>query len=179
LRAGSAVPAVKELDSAWESLGSEDGLKTQTAVWSLVAAGDRAVDFLKRRLSPAAPAEPERISRLIAELNSDEFARREQATAELKRPDYRAEAALLKVLEGKPGAEVVRRAEAILAALDNRPAMPAERLRLLRALEVLERIGSEAARKHLASLAEGAPDAWLTMEARACPRRLAAMNAGP
>jgi hypothetical protein len=178
LRAGSAVPAATDLDSAWDALGGEDGPKTQRAVWSLAAAGDRAVDFLKRRLSPAAPVEPERISRLLVELDSEEFARREQATKELKQLDYRAETALLEALEGKPAAEAERRARAILAALDNRPAMPPERLRVLRALEVLEKIDNEAARKHLTSLAEGAPDAWLTTEARACLRRLAGMNAG-
>ena len=56
--------------------------------------------------------------------------------------------------------------------------MPAERLRMLRALEVLEKIGSEAAKKHLTSLAGGAPDAWLTCEAKACLHRLARINSG-
>jgi hypothetical protein len=47
-----------------------------------------------------------------------------------------------------------------------------ERLRLLRALEVLERAGDAAAREVLARLAKGAAEARLTQEARQSLERL-------
>ena len=49
----------------------------------------------------------------------------------------------------------------------------APRLRWLRALEVLEQVGTAPARKVVEALAHGAPEAWLTREARATLRRLA------
>jgi hypothetical protein len=47
-----------------------------------------------------------------------------------------------------------------------------ERLRVLRSLEVLERIGSSEARQVIQILAGGAPGAQLTREAKAALRRL-------
>jgi hypothetical protein len=41
-----------------------------------------------------------------------------------------------------------------------------ERLRGVRAVEVLSRIGTAAARQALMELADGEPDAWLTREAK-------------
>ena len=46
-----------------------------------------------------------------------------------------------------------------------------ERLRQQRSLELLERLGTPAARRLLADLAAGAPEASLTLEARAALRR--------
>jgi hypothetical protein len=63
-----------------------------------------------------------------------------------------------------------RRIEGLLEAL----AKPAgERLRILGALEAVERAGTAEARDLLRSLAGGAPRAWLTQEARAAEARLA------
>jgi hypothetical protein len=59
--------------------------------------------------------------------------------------------------------------ERILARLDNRPPLPRARC-VLRALEVLERIGSDAARHLLRELAGGAPGAWRAEEAKAAQR---------
>ena len=50
----------------------------------------------------------------------------------------------------------------------------------LRAVEVLERIGTPEARQVLAKLADGAPEARLTQEAKASLQRLAKRSApGP
>jgi hypothetical protein len=65
---------------------------------------------------------------------------------------------------------VRQRLEGIVASL----ALPAgERLRELRAVEVLERIGDAEARRLLEALSRGAPDARLTRDARAVLGRLA------
>jgi hypothetical protein len=48
-----------------------------------------------------------------------------------------------------------------------------QRLRQVRAVELLERIGTPESRKILENLAGGVPAAWLTQEAKAALARLA------
>jgi hypothetical protein len=67
--------------------------------------------------------------------------------------------------------EVRQRIKQILDKLD--PAADAERLRALRALQVLEYIGTPEAREHLRRLAKGVAHAQLTREAAAALERLA------
>jgi len=52
------------------------------------------------------------------------------------------------------------------------PPLTGESLRSLRALEVLERIGNTPAKQLLAQLADGAPEATFTREARNSCKRL-------
>lgn len=63
-----------------------------------------------------------------------------------------------------------RRIEEALATLSGVP--PANTLRDLRAVEVLERIGTPKARQLLEKLAQGAPEARQTREAKAAVERL-------
>jgi hypothetical protein len=82
-----------------------------------------------------------------------------------------AEPLLLQTLFTVPSAEVRSQIEALLARLGPLPATP-EGLRQRRALLVLEQVGSAAARAHLERLAQGAPGARLTRDARAALDRL-------
>ncbi len=66
---------------------------------------------------PPGGATAERIARLIAELDHDDFAVREQASAALRQIGPPAEAALRKALAESPSAEVRRRARALLRDL--------------------------------------------------------------
>jgi hypothetical protein len=85
---------------------------------------------------------------------------------------YASEAApiLVKVLEKKPSLDLKNRVEELLKRGRNLP--PANRLRVVRALEVLERIATPEARQVLATLAEGDADAWLTRESKTSLLRL-------
>jgi hypothetical protein len=72
--------------------------------------------------APAAPGIPdaattERITRLIAQLDDDDFEKREQASAALRELGEVAEPFLQRVLDGKPSAEVRQRVQNLLAAL--------------------------------------------------------------
>ena len=67
--------------------------------------------------------------------------------------------------------ELPDRAERLLARLEG-GRLPAEQLRALRALEVLEAAGTPEAREVLRALAKGAADAALTQEAAAALERL-------
>lgn len=103
----------------------------------------------------------------IADLDSAEFAAREQATRELARRGEAVEGALRKLLEGRPSLEVRRRVEMLLEKLKG-----ADRLRALRAIEVLEHLDTAQSRHLLEALAGGAPGACWTQEAKASLQRL-------
>ena len=87
-----------------------------------------------------------------------------------------AEPALRKVLTGKPSLEARRRAEALLEKLRG-PVTSPEHLRALRVVEVLEHVGTPAAREVLTILANGAPGARPTRAAKAALARLARESA--
>jgi hypothetical protein len=82
------------------------------------------------------------------------------------------EGPIRKALEDSPSPEARRRLLRLLNKLDSLALSP-ERARALRTLEVLERIGSPEAKQALQGLAEGAPDAELTREAKSALDRLA------
>lgn len=136
-------------------------------MWMLIAAPDQAVPLLSEKLKPVAIVDAERFVRLLKKLESDQFADREEATQGLKKMGASIESALRKALQEKVPLETRRRLQALLDDLDG-----AERLRSLRAMEVLERIGDKPARDLLRRLSEGAAGAWLTEEARMSLRRL-------
>jgi hypothetical protein len=133
--------------------------------------------LLKERLHPAAAIDDRRIDRLLADLDSDEFSVRQKAARELRAMGDAVESAARKVLAGKPSAEQRLRVKELLQELDR--AHPSERLRGMRAVEVLERIGSAEARQILVKLAAGAPTARLTREAKGSLERLTKRRTKP
>jgi RNA polymerase sigma factor (sigma-70 family) len=162
----------RQAEALWSDLAGPDAARAAAAVRGLAAAPGRAVPFLRERLHPVPRPGAGRIDRLIADLDSDQFARRQQAGEELAKLGELAGPALRRALEGKPSAEARRRIELLLGQVGEPGADP-DRLRSLRALEVLERIGTPDARRVLESLAQGAPEARLTEEARTALGRLA------
>ncbi len=133
----------------------------------LIAAPGQAVPFLGEKLKPIAALDAERFARLLKKLDSEQFAQREEATQELKKMGDAIEPALRKALQKSAPLETRLRLQALLGDLEG-----AERLRTLRAIEILERIGDEPARNLLRRLSEGAAGAWLTEETRISLRRL-------
>ena len=138
----------------------------------LVGAPQSTLPFLQRQLQPVPPQsiKPSMIQQWIAELDHDNFWKREEASQELEQAGKAARPALSKAREHPPSLEVRRRVEQILEKIDRRP-VP-DMVRPLRVLEVIERIGTYEARQILAALAGGKPDAELTLEARAALDRL-------
>lgn len=155
----------------WNDLAGRDAARAFRARGLLAAAPEEALALLKKHLHPVKPADPQRLSRLLADLDSDEFAVREKAQAELEQLRELAEPALRKALANKPTLEVRRRALAVLDQL-REPITRPESLRTRRAVAVLEDIGTAAARRLLEDLAKGAPEARLTREAKAALQRL-------
>jgi WD40 repeat protein len=161
----------KDLATVWQDLADADAARGDRAIRTLVAVPAQAVPWLRERLRPMAAGDRERIKARLAELDSNEFEVREQATAALMQLEEMALPGLQEVLKGKPSLEVRRRVEVLVARLEQ-PVPPGPRLRALRALEVLEAIGTPEARKVLEGLAQGAPEARLTQEAKASLLRL-------
>jgi hypothetical protein len=162
-------PGDKDLDRLWVELIDRDAARAYRAVQTLTAAPAQAVPLLQGCM---APAPDERYRRLMAALEDDRYAAREAAAKELAALEFKAEAGLVAALEGKPSLEFRKRAEGLLAPLRKLP-LPQETVRHVRAVQVLEQIGSPEARQVLAALAGGGPGARLTREAKASLERLA------
>src|SRR5262249_6103905 len=77
-----AAPA-RGLEGLWADLAGEDARTAYRAVHGLAAVPARAVAYLKDRLRPVPEVEPQRVRRLLADLDSNTFAAREAAAKEL------------------------------------------------------------------------------------------------
>ncbi len=110
------------------------------------------------------------IARLIADLDARRFSVRQKAMEELRKEGELALPALRRALEGGPTLEVRRRVEELLDRHQDSPSP--ESLRELRALLVLQRLGTPEARKMLQKLADGHPDAPLSIAAREALARM-------
>ncbi|MCI0742591.1 MAG: sigma-70 family RNA polymerase sigma factor [Gemmataceae bacterium] len=159
----------KDMEATWNDLASEDAPKAGQAVWALVA--DSSMDFLKKQLRPLKSVDGKRLARLIEDLDSAQFEVRQRAAKELDALADLAEPALRKALSGQPTLEARQRLKQLLDKLEG-PITSPKLLREFRAVEVLEKIGGAEAKQLLTSLAAGAPDAWLTREARLALERL-------
>jgi hypothetical protein len=154
----------------WNKLADSDAANSYQVSWALVAAQNDTSRFLQKLLQPV-PSADARLALLIADLDSNSFEARAKAVQELEGLGELAYPALDKVLEGKPSLEVRKRVELILQKPE--PPKSAVQLRALRAVEILERIGTAEAQQVLNSLAKGASGARLTAEAKASIGRLA------
>jgi hypothetical protein len=168
LRPAELSPQALEL--AWTDLRGDDAAKAHAALWQLAAAPGQALPLLRQLLKVAAPVDPERLGKLVAALDDDDFEKRERTTEELTRIGEQAEPALKKALQGNPSVEMRRRCEYLLERMKG-PGDQGERLRQTRALEAVEAMGTPEARGLLEELAKGAADAWLTREAKAAQGR--------
>lgn len=164
-----------ELQDLWRDLGGDDAERADQAVGALTAHADQSVPFFDKHLSPATAVDPKRLAMLIADLASDQFAIRENAAAELARWREQSEPALRQALAAKQSLETRRRIERVLAKL-RVPLAASKLLRSIRAVEVLERIGTDPARKLLTRLAAGPPNARLTQEAAMALARMPRRN---
>jgi RNA polymerase sigma factor (sigma-70 family) len=162
----------EELGGAWEILAGPDARAAYTALWQLAADPEATTALFGRELRPVVRVDESRLASLMADLDSQDFAAREKSTQELGKLGELAEGRLRKTLAARPTLEVRRRVEGLLQKLQG-PITSPERLRALRALEVLEQIGTREAKQVLEKIARGAPGARLTEEAKVSLERLA------
>jgi hypothetical protein len=111
------------------------------------------------------------VARLIADLDSKNFAARQKATAALEKLGELVVLPLRAALEKRPALEAAQRIEKILDLVAGQP-LPPEKLPDLRAVEALESIATPDARAVLRALGQGAPGAHLTRDAQGALLRL-------
>jgi hypothetical protein len=124
-------------------------------------------------LQPESVVAAATITKLIEQLDSDEFKVRQKAKTDLMTVGDQALPYVAKELARKIPLEVRQNLVAMQAKLAP-GGMTGERLRLVRAIEVLERMGSMEARQLLQTLADGPPGALATAHAQAALQRLQA-----
>jgi WD40 repeat protein len=170
-RKGPGKHSTKELAALWADLAGASAAKAHHAIWALAGAGEQAVALLEKRLSQR-PKEPaSEASKRVADLASDKGEVRKTATERLRTLGWQAEPALHRALRSRPTLEVRQRVEALLEALW-KTEMPADLVRELRAVRVLEQAGTAGGRRLLETLAKGDADERLTKASRAAVERL-------
>jgi WD40 repeat protein len=166
-----AALKAEEATALWQTLADGDAARANRALAGLAAAPVHAVPLIKERFRTAwKKLDDVQIARLIADLDDDAFKVRERATRQLAEIGFAAANALQRALADPPSPEAKRRIKDLLNRLNNWG--DTERLRCLRALEVLERIGTPAAKDALRELAGKPLPAELDDEIRASLRRL-------
>lgn len=170
----SGGPSALELQTAWTDLGNADAVRAYQAVWSLAGAGKPAVQLIQEQIrnlmhdKPPSVDQP-RVAKLIIQLDDDDAAVREKATEELKILGKAAESAMRQALEKTPSAEVDFRLKLLLSHMSSDAPRT---IHLIRAIEVLENMGTPEARKLLEQLAGEPSKEQIKNEAKASLERL-------
>jgi WD40 repeat protein len=165
--------AADRLDGLWNDLGGEDAARAWQAILALESVPKESVPFVEKYLKPGAALDEKGIAKLIGRLDAEQFQEREEATEALVRAGKPAEEAVKKALDNKPSAEAKQRLEFILSKMSGSLGPNMEEVRLVRGVEVLERVGTAEARKVLEELGKGG-EGRLSAEARAAAERLKA-----
>ena len=155
-------------DRLWDELAGESAVAYRAAI-RMQSEPAEAVEFLKRKLPPAAPPDLTSLTRWIDDLDAPAFAVRDRAMRELKRLGELAEPTLTRVLQETDSVEVKERIEILLADC---PKLTPDAIRVLRAIELLEWIGTPPAKAVLKRIASGAEGAKQTREAVATLSRM-------
>jgi WD40 repeat protein len=158
-------------EAVWENLAGADAAKAAQGVRLLATAPKQGATMLAGRLKPTAPVEPEKLARLVADLESERFAVRQEAATGLVKVGEQAIPALQKVLASQPTIEMRLRVEGLLDKLTG-GTLTAEQLRVVRSVEALERMATPEAKDVLKTLAGGAAGALPTREAQSALDRL-------
>ena len=157
----------------WDDLAGTDAAKAYRAVWQLADSPQEAVELLRSKLEPVKAPDPKRIDQLITALDANGFEERKRAKTELAALAEFVEPALRAAAKTPASAEVGKQLADLLEKFAERRLKPTpEQLRPVRAVEVLEEIGTAEAKDVLRTMAKGAPGATLTREARASLKRL-------
>jgi WD40 repeat protein len=149
-------------------LRGNNPLRAFQAFRRLSRSPEKVVAVLRDHLRPVPRVDPDRLARLLRQLDSDDFQERQRATAELRELGQRVERGLKQALKSKPSLEVRRRIGRVLKGLE----WARKERRTDWSVRLLERIGTAQARALLQALARGAAAAPLTEDAAAALKRL-------
>jgi hypothetical protein len=158
--------ATGEALRCWRALCERSDM-AHLAIERLAQNPRETIALLSTRLHPPRPTDEKHLARLVADLDSDDFAPRQKAEDELRRLGPGALDALLRGLESNPSLHARRTIERLLreAELSDRYIV------LVRALEVLERCRTPDARLLLVKLAREKSAPWFRREVQAVLKR--------
>ena len=151
-----------DLTTFWTDLNQSDDIpRAYRAIERLAARPAESMPMLREKLKPRTPIPAERLAKLFAELDADDFGKRERATRDLQALGDVLRNDLVKLRKEAASAEVARRVSGILERFADRK--PTEGF----AVQTLEAIDNADAIRLLGELAGGVPGANLTLEAEA------------
>ena len=163
-----------EANAAWDAMADDLAANAYPALWQLTDYPAEAVRFLRGKAALHAVAGADEYARLVAALDSGRFADREAATKKLRELGRAAEGPLRQALKRGPSPEQVARIEALLARLEPAARPRGDDLRAIRAVAVLEAIGTDEARRVLAEWVDRGSPPRLADEAERALARLKA-----
>lgn len=155
---------------AWADL-ADDPEPAAKAMAVLARNPERAVKMLAEKLPPVAVPDADEVKRWIGDLGSADFKTRDAAEKSLVAVLDPARKLIRAAAEHPANQEAADRLDRLVKKIDGLTSQP-EYLRVVRAVEVTERLRTPAAVKLLERWAGGAPDALLTSEAKASLRRV-------
>jgi len=168
-----AAPNDARLDALWMRLGNTDATDAFDAIAEFTRHPLMSVKYLQTKLEPTQNVAAERVKQLLTNLDNASYAVRDKASEDLTRIADQIIPALQKAQSESMSSEKTRRLSEIFEKASEQRSSP-ENLRLVRAVEALERIGTADAASYLQVLAGGAPGAILTTAARDAVERLRA-----
>lgn len=143
--------SAEEREALWLDLAGPEAAGALRAVCQLAGDSQRSPLFIGVKMAKIALPAPEQIRAWLNDLDSDDFQVRERATNGLADAGKAAEPAMRKAQPAKKSLEFQRRIENILDDLGRKP-LPPHLLQARRAVQVLEMIGTDDARKTLEEL---------------------------
>lgn len=155
----------EELEGYWHDLAHNDAGVAYRAIRAMSRAPRQATSFLETRLSPPVRADAAQIQRWIANLDSKSFKIREDAEQNLAIQHECSEPLLRSLLTKDLSPEAHRRLEQILKSAADGGLVP-HQLQFLRAIEVLEIVGTTEALKAVTKMAAGDSGFRITREAK-------------
>jgi hypothetical protein len=160
------------LETLWAEIGTVNDLKLQRILKAFRAAPKPAVALFRTKILPVRKADQAEIERWIAALDDPAPARRDQAMKDLDRVAHEY-APLLQARHEQAGPGEVRNRLTFVLDHIKDMAPPVALVKALRVVALLEQMATPEARELLRTLADGATQARLTVEARAALERTA------
>jgi len=156
----------QELQSCWADLLDQNSTKSFLALELLAGSPKQSLPFLREQLlKQQPPLNIKQVEQWLQDLDNPRYAVRQRATIELAKLNDDVQANLQKALDRDPGPEARQRLRELLEHTGERY-LRGERLRTMRAIELLDRLDSVEAREVLKYLAAGPAPSPLTREAR-------------
>jgi len=161
----------EELEAYWREMGHGDASFAYRAIRGMIAVPQQAAPFLQARLSPLTRAQPEQVRGWINALDDRIFKTREDAAQSLAEQFELAEPLMRELLTKQLSTEAHRRLQQILQIAAG-GGMIAHQLQVLRALEILEGIGTTESKQVIEKMARGDSGFKITRDAKAALARL-------